>query len=54
MAYALSADFYAVRTFHFDVFEYNAVDELNMGVDLSKRNWNNICNLHIENQVWKA
>ncbi len=46
MAHVLGADFYPVRTFDFDIFEYNAMDELNMGVDSSKRNWNNMCNLH--------
>ncbi|KIW71819.1 hypothetical protein PV04_00051 [Phialophora macrospora] len=46
MAHVLGVDFYPVRTFDFDVFEYNAMDELNLGVDSSKRNWNNMCNLH--------
>ncbi|KAJ9606240.1 hypothetical protein H2200_009201 [Cladophialophora chaetospira] len=46
MAQVLGVDFYPVRTFDFDVFEYNAMDELNLGIDSSKRNWNNMCNLH--------
>ncbi|ETI26703.1 hypothetical protein G647_10363 [Cladophialophora carrionii CBS 160.54] len=46
MAKVLDVDFYPVRTFDFDVFEYNAMDELNLGIDSSKRNWNNMCNLH--------
>jgi hypothetical protein len=46
MARVLDADFYPVRTFDFDIFAYNAMDELNLGMDASKRNWNNMCNLH--------
>ncbi|EXJ65537.1 hypothetical protein A1O7_01878 [Cladophialophora yegresii CBS 114405] len=46
MAQVLGVDFYPVRTFDFDVFQYNAMDELNLGIDSSKRNWNNMCNLH--------
>lgn len=38
--------FAPVRTFDFPEFNYNVVDELNLGLDFSKLNWNNMCNLH--------
>lgn len=38
--------FAPVRTFDFPEFNYNVVNELNRGLDFSKLNWNNMCNLH--------
>ena len=46
MAGVLGVDFAPVRTFDFAEFNYNAMDELNLGIDFSQYNWNNMCNLH--------